>query len=349
MGLCLDWEDSEVPAPSLRHAKKLVPPPFVEVWKWFMEHEGDELPKLPHRMEPKIRVAGIPISRDSGIFWPGKEWVTYQDDRLFALTIHNSNKSSYCDLPPINLGDGTWLFKYCRHEQAGNRGEAKGQSYNDNLLNCLDCGVPVGVFYASADGGYRVMGLAYVEHYDSGTGTFVLHGPVRPDGEQKGLFAPHVEAAAENEGNPTIQGEQDSPLLLVRRRVREGQRAFRKRLLTAYQGSCAITGVAVEQALQAAHIENYRGPRSQTANNGVLLRADVHLLFDAHLLTFDLLKGKPILSSQLAGTPYEYLADAVFRLPKDKRAWPDERLMESHNAEFRYQEHERHSMEAHKS
>ena len=51
--------------------------------------------------------------------------------------------------------------------------------------------------------------------------------------------------------------------------------------MDAYGGRCAITGYDVEEALQAAHIVPYLGPQSNTVNNGLLLRADVHNLFDS--------------------------------------------------------------------
>jgi predicted restriction endonuclease len=55
---------------------------------------------------------------------------------------------------------------------------------------------------------------------------------------------------------------------------------FRRQLLLAYEGRCAVTGCDVEVALEAAPIEPYQGPHSNDIANGLLLRADVHPLFD---------------------------------------------------------------------
>lgn len=62
--------------------------------------------------------------------------------------------------------------------------------------------------------------------------------------------------------------------------VRQGQSAFRDRLMVAYGGRCAVTGCTVEEVLQAAHIEPYSQGRNSSTSNGILLRADIHSLFD---------------------------------------------------------------------
>lgn len=63
--------------------------------------------------------------------------------------------------------------------------------------------------------------------------------------------------------------------------VREGQGAFRARLLDAYGRRCAITGERTEPVLDAAHIQPYRGPPSNHIQNGLLLAKEFHTLFDA--------------------------------------------------------------------
>ncbi|MDH6462763.1 hypothetical protein M2302_002944 [Micromonospora sp. A200] len=69
--------------------------------------------------------------------------------------------------------------------------------------------------------------------------------------------------------------------------ARQGQADFRRRLLTAYDGRCAITGCDVEAVLQAAHISPYDGPATNRVTNGLLLRADLHNLFDRGYLWID--------------------------------------------------------------
>lgn len=62
--------------------------------------------------------------------------------------------------------------------------------------------------------------------------------------------------------------------------TREGQGAFRLRLLRAYGNQCAITGEHTVPVLDAAHIQPYLGPRSNHVQNGLLLTKEFHALFD---------------------------------------------------------------------
>ena len=68
---------------------------------------------------------------------------------------------------------------------------------------------------------------------------------------------------------------------------RRGQPAFRKRLLHLYDHRCAITGVNVDLVLDAAHIVGHAESGVNHSDNGILLRSDLHDLFDAGLLVVD--------------------------------------------------------------
>jgi len=65
--------------------------------------------------------------------------------------------------------------------------------------------------------------------------------------------------------------------------ARRGQAAFRNYLLDR-DGGCAVTGETSEHVVEAAHIISAAERGRATASNGILLRADLHLLFDAHKL-----------------------------------------------------------------
>lgn len=66
--------------------------------------------------------------------------------------------------------------------------------------------------------------------------------------------------------------------------VRQGGPAFRKKLLQAFGRTCCITGCQVEEILEAAHIQPYDGPNTNHVTNGLLLRSDLHTLFDLGLI-----------------------------------------------------------------
>jgi putative restriction endonuclease len=63
--------------------------------------------------------------------------------------------------------------------------------------------------------------------------------------------------------------------------IREGQGSFRLRLLSAYEGQCAITGEHTIPVLDAAHIQPYLGAKSNHLQNGLVLTKEFHALFDA--------------------------------------------------------------------
>jgi hypothetical protein len=70
-------------------------------------------------------------------------------------------------------------------------------------------------------------------------------------------------------------------------KARRGQRKFRVALLKRYGQRCVITGCELADVLEAAHIWPYRGERDNHAENGLLLRADLHTLFDLDLVAIE--------------------------------------------------------------
>jgi hypothetical protein len=76
---------------------------------------------------------------------------------------------------------------------------------------------------------------------------------------------------------------------LVERQIRErrGQREFRDALRQRYGDRCLVTGCKVLAVLEAAHITPYRGEQDNHPENGLLLRSDIHTLFDLDLLRIE--------------------------------------------------------------
>lgn len=69
------------------------------------------------------------------------------------------------------------------------------------------------------------------------------------------------------------------------RRVRRGQSRFRKALLTLYSNQCAFTGVREDRVLEACHVLSHAETGNNQLDNGLILRADIHTLFDLGLAT----------------------------------------------------------------
>ena len=70
-------------------------------------------------------------------------------------------------------------------------------------------------------------------------------------------------------------------------RARQGQPRFRNTLMKAYDSTCVITGCTEPEALEAAHIKSVRRQGKHSVGNGLLLRADIHTLFDRGLIVID--------------------------------------------------------------
>ncbi|MEV1001781.1 HNH endonuclease [Nonomuraea sp. NPDC050202] len=68
---------------------------------------------------------------------------------------------------------------------------------------------------------------------------------------------------------------------------RLGQRAFKAVVLNAYGRRCAITGSTIRPVLEAAHIRPVSRGGEHRLDNGILLRSDVHTLFDQGYLAID--------------------------------------------------------------
>jgi len=120
--------------------------------------------------------------------------------------------------------------------------------------------------------------------------------------------------------------------------VRRGQPGFRRALLAAYARQCAVTGSTTEQVLEAAHIFPYRGEHTNVTENGLLLRSDVHTLFDLFRLTVVLEGGEYVVrvSPDVAEENYRALDGRRLSGPVSRRDRPSAEHLRQHNDECRW-------------
>lgn len=111
---------------------------------------------------------------------------------------------------------------------------------------------------------------------------------------------------------------------------RQGQAEFRRKLLEAYDYKCAITRCDAEPALEASHIIPYKGKKTNNIANGLLLRADIHTLFDLHLLSIQPETYEIVLAPELIATSYKELTVQKLYLPKKQRSKPDQDALTRH-------------------
>jgi predicted restriction endonuclease len=124
------------------------------------------------------------------------------------------------------------------------------------------------------------------------------------------------------EGAFDPQNEKDAreriAALIVRR---QGQPAFRSKLLKAYNNRCAISGCDCPDALEAAHIRPYKGNHTNHIKNGILLRSDIHTLFDLGKICIHP-NYKVSICDELLSTVYKEFHDKRMALPKEQKDWP---------------------------
>lgn len=115
--------------------------------------------------------------------------------------------------------------------------------------------------------------------------------------------------------------------------LRRGQRKFRQDIISAYSGKCAVTGCDTEDSLEAAHINPFKGDHTNFIENGLLLRADIHTLFDLKKLAIDsnyIIQLHPSLRDgyykDLHGKPLE-------NIPKTVTKWPSKEALAQHRTE----------------
>lgn len=150
---------------------------------------------------------------------------------------------------------------------------------------------------------------------------------------QKGLFRSlsesttylSAEDADSNEVNqasetysPTTKDEREKVLRQIK--IRRGQQKFRKQLIDRYNSKCCITGCSILHILEAAHINPYKGPKNNHASNGLLLRADIHTLFDLDMLGIHPQRLTIHLNNKVKKDKYEELEGATLKGKPSKEA-----------------------------
>lgn len=123
--------------------------------------------------------------------------------------------------------------------------------------------------------------------------------------------------------------------------LRRGQPEFRRKLLAAYKRRCAVTGCDCADALEAAHILSYRGAETHHVQNGLLLRSDIHTLFDLGRIGVDGMTGTILVSKSLRGTTYESLKHDKLKYPADESDRPSKKALKKHadSGVFRVSDH----------
>ena len=145
-----------------------------------------------------------------------------------------------------------------------------------------------------------------------------LHKPIREEHETKDSGIQYTSAQIDQ-----LLGNWKPRTAEVQ--LRHSQQVFRKMVLVAYGGTCAVTGSSEVKVLDAAHIQPYAGPLSDRISNGICLRTDVHKLFDAGLISFTV-DFRVHVSNRVVDERYRAYHGQPLRLPLKRSDWPDLRI-----------------------
>lgn len=107
-------------------------------------------------------------------------------------------------------------------------------------------------------------------------------------------------------------------------RVRRGQRQFREHLLATQGSVCAFTGSAPERVLEAGHLYSYAQLGTHFQHGGLMLRRDIHRLFDDGSLAVDPSRLRVDVAPDLANFPQYARLDGerlAMRLRDEQVAW----------------------------
>ncbi len=314
-----------MPSSALQPLLASLPIQHQHALAWFDERAG-QIVSWPGRLEDGTLLA----TKAKGIYKP--RWSQY------ALSVRQSLSGLYPDREIERKKDGSWTFAY--FQEGFDPTESASTFTNVGLFECMRDVVPVGVFIQTApkpSPRYRVLGLALVSGFDSGY--FYLEGsdlPIVRDPHSTrlpwsgDLPQTRADSVAQLFDLGGIRDERERTLRLISQR--RGQAGFRRTLLDAYGRRCAITGYDAEDALEAAHITPYRGPVTHHPSNGLLLRADLHTLFDLGLIAIDYDRRSLLISGDLRPTKYAGLADERVEFPSDNRLEPSREAVAWHRS-----------------
>ena len=129
-----------------------------------------------------------------------------------------------------------------------------------------------------------------------------------------------------------IEGGYGSPVMVM---PRLGQGSFRVLVTDIYQRRCSVTQERTLPALDAVHIKPFGKSGPHKINNGILLRSDIHKIFDSGYVTisqdYHFEVSKRIKEEFENGRDYYAMHGRSLYLPKEKKFQPTSDYISWHN------------------
>lgn len=292
--------------------------------RWFEEFRGKRV-KWIDILEHAELGARL-VNSAKGIYKPA-----YTD---FALSVRVIQDGPYPDKEVEYRPDGSWVCQY--YQENIDPDQRDKEATNRGLMRCMEEQIPIGFLIKRKPKPgveYEVLGLGFVKAWKDGY--FTIEGT-----NLNGETTDSIDAARARASQPllpetgdTFDAHDDTDLRqkqIASVAVRRGQSSFRSRLLAAYNGLCCVTGCDLIATLEAAHITPYRGAKSNHIQNGLLLRSDIHALFDLGLIAIDQDNRIILAPSALNSATYKDLNGKKLAEPCDLEQVPSTEALRKH-------------------
>ena len=274
----------------------LLPPEHKAALEWFRIFKGRRIP-WPDPINSLFLV-----NRAKGIHKP-EGW-------QYALSVRQTLGSPYADGNFESLAGQRWSYNYA--QEGVDPTKRDDRFTNRALMRNIADAVPVGVLRQLATAPtplYEVEGVAAVVGWENGY--FRLESF-----DDDGSIPLSVSFIIEPE---PINLEDAKRRVISSIVSREGAGQFRLKALRAFNDTCAVTECNAIDALEAAHIVPYLGAHTNLVSNAILLRSDIHTLFDKDLIKIDADSLQVTLDKKLKVTTYAYLDGKNVALPVRSR------------------------------
>ncbi|MFZ1725543.1 MAG: HNH endonuclease signature motif containing protein [Albidovulum sp.] len=233
--------------------------------------------------------------------------------------------------PDIQPGDELWIWT---HESSGGHGlSAEAVVHQVLQRGALTSVLLKGVELVSRPFGYKAFPRHSVNGHVTGSRLLNYTSTMRPSAVyliEEGDYSEFLsvveqrggvdrEQRADSEDNAAywemevLQHKEDLIAGLQNRKTatqkaRPGQAQFRDKVMQRYEGRCVITKCPISEALEAAHVMPQTSDRKwDHPDNGLLLRRDLHGMFDKMLWSIDPKSNKMRLAERLKVTAYRKL------------------------------------------
>lgn len=130
-----------------------------------------------------------------------------------------------------------------------------------------------------------------------------------------------------------LQPDENMKKDIIEIKKRKSATQFRKMISNIYEGKCAITDENTYEVLDACHIQDYKNDESNHSQNGILLRTDLHALFDKGLLMIDD-NFMVTISDKVKSEYYRQFNGLRIKLPKKIENYPSIEALHDHNKRF---------------